>query len=65
MGHLHRSTKGEIRRLAQLLNAELERPDPEGLTADDVRGGRAPTPGSRHRTERHWQRHGPRGHAPE
>ena len=31
---LHRSTKGEIRRLSQLLNAELERPDPEGLTDD-------------------------------
>ena len=28
---LHRSTKGEIRRLSQLLNAELERPDPEGF----------------------------------
>ena len=28
--HLHRATKGEIRRLAQLLNAELERPDPRG-----------------------------------
>ena len=29
--NLHRSTKGEIRRLSQLLNAELERPDPEGF----------------------------------
>ena len=36
LGNLHRSTKGEIRRLAQLLNAELERPDPEGLTGDDA-----------------------------
>jgi DivIVA domain-containing protein len=35
LGHLHRATKGEIRRLSQLLNAELERPDPEGLTAVD------------------------------
>jgi hypothetical protein len=35
LGNLHRSTKGEIRRLAQLLNAELQRPDPEGLTDDD------------------------------
>lgn len=32
---LHRSTKGEIRRLSQLLNAELERPDPEGLSDDN------------------------------
>jgi hypothetical protein len=31
---LHRSTKGEIRRLSQLLHAELERPDPEGLVGD-------------------------------
>ena len=36
LGNLHRSTKGEIRRLAQLLNAELQRPDPEGLTDDDA-----------------------------
>jgi hypothetical protein len=37
LGHLHRATKGEIRRLSQLLNAELERPDPEGLiVADDA-----------------------------
>ena len=35
LGHLHRATKGEIRRLSQMLNAELERPDPEGLHADD------------------------------
>ena len=35
LGNLHRSTKGEIRRLAQLLNAELQRPDPEGFTDDD------------------------------
>jgi len=35
LGNLHRSTKGEIRRLAQLLNAELQRPDPEGLADDD------------------------------
>ena len=27
---LHRSTKDELRRLAALLNAELERPDPQG-----------------------------------
>jgi DivIVA domain-containing protein len=36
LGNLHRSTKAEIRRLAQLLNAELERPDPDGLTGDDA-----------------------------
>ena len=36
LGNLHRSTKGEIRRLAQLLNAELQRPDPEGLADDDA-----------------------------
>ena len=41
LGHLHRATKGEIRRLAQLLNAELDRPDPEGLTDDERR---PPTP---------------------
>ncbi len=35
LANLHRSTKGEIRRLAQVLNAELQRPDPEGLTDDD------------------------------
>ena len=35
LGNLHRSTKGEIRRLAQLLNAELQRPDPEGFPDDD------------------------------
>ena len=35
LANLHRSTKGEIRRLAQLLNAELQRPDPEGFTDDD------------------------------
>ena len=28
VGYLHRSTKDELRRLATLLNAELERPDP-------------------------------------
>jgi DivIVA domain-containing protein len=43
---LHRSTKGEIRRLSQLLNAELERPDPEGLIenapAEPDRGPGAP-----------------------
>jgi DivIVA domain-containing protein len=31
MAHLHRSTKEELRRLAGLLNAELERPDPEAV----------------------------------
>ncbi len=46
LGALHRSTKGEVRRLAQLLNAELERPDPEGLTADEASaGGSAADPG--------------------
>ena len=28
VGYLHRSTKDELRRLAALLNSELERPDP-------------------------------------
>ena len=35
-------TKGEMRRLAHLLNAELERPDPEGLTADETSADRRP-----------------------
>jgi cell division septum initiation protein DivIVA len=35
VGHLHRTTKDELRRLAGLLNAELERPDPE-VPADAV-----------------------------
>ena len=44
LGHLHRATKGEIRRLSQLLNAELERPDPEGLTPTTTAAAdRAPT----------------------
>jgi DivIVA domain-containing protein len=30
--HLHRSTKEELRRLAGVLNAELQRPDPEAVT---------------------------------
>ena len=36
LSSLHRSTKGEIRRLSQVLNAELERPDPEGLNDDQA-----------------------------
>ena len=36
LGALHRSTKGEIRRLAHILSAELDRPDPEGITEDDA-----------------------------
>jgi hypothetical protein len=40
--NLHRSTKGEIRRLSQLLNAELERPDPEGLVDDPAQPERDP-----------------------
>jgi cell division septum initiation protein DivIVA len=32
VSHLHRTTKEELRRLAGMLNAELERPDPETLT---------------------------------
>ena len=43
---LHRSTKGEIRRLSQLLNAELERPDPEGLTDDAPAGSQSGNPAS-------------------
>jgi DivIVA domain-containing protein len=38
VGHLHRTTKEELRRLAGLLNAELERPDPDAVAdgpADD------------------------------
>jgi len=38
--HLHRSTKEELRRLAGLLNSELERPDPEA--AEEPSGGRVP-----------------------
>jgi hypothetical protein len=34
LSHLHRNTKGELRRLAQVLNAELERPDPDGEPAE-------------------------------
>ena len=44
LGNLHRSTKGEIRRLAQLLNAELQRPDPEGFP-DDESARSEPDPG--------------------
>jgi hypothetical protein len=46
--NLHRSTKGEIRRLSQLLNAELERPDPEGFVdgpAQPERDPGKPAPG--------------------
>jgi hypothetical protein len=39
---LHRSTKGEIRRLSQLLNAELERPDPEGFPDEPAQPERDP-----------------------
>jgi len=41
LGHLHRTTKEELRRLAGLLNAELERPDPE---ASIPNAGDGPTP---------------------
>ena len=41
VGHLHRTTKEELRRLAGLLNAELERPDPE-IVADGPAGDPAP-----------------------
>lgn len=60
VSHLHRTTKEELRRLASLLNAELDRPDPEVTTpaaehfaASDGRGAavraagpEGPTPGS-------------------
>ena len=32
VSHLHRTTKDELRRLASLLNSELDRPDPESAT---------------------------------
>jgi DivIVA domain-containing protein len=41
VGHLHRTTKEELRRLAGLLNAELERPDPDAV-ADGPAGDPAP-----------------------
>lgn len=44
LGALHRSTKGEIRRLAHILNTELDRPDPEGLTDDDASAADPGTP---------------------
>ena len=37
VGYLHRSTKDELRRLAGLLNAELERPDPEAAALGEER----------------------------
>ena len=33
LGRLHRSTKGELQRLAELLNTEAQRPDPDGEPA--------------------------------
>jgi cell division septum initiation protein DivIVA len=42
VSHLHRTTKEELRRLAGLLNSELERPDPEAATPPAA--GDAPTP---------------------
>ena len=39
--HLHRTTKDDLRRLAGLLNAELERPDPEDSVPN---AGDGPTP---------------------
>jgi flagellar biosynthesis/type III secretory pathway protein FliH len=39
LSHLHTSTKSEIRRLAEVLNAELERPDPgEAAEAPEPEG---------------------------
>ena len=38
VGYLHRSTRDELRRLATLLNAELERPEPADVPP--ARGGR-------------------------
>jgi cell division septum initiation protein DivIVA len=35
LSHLHTSTKGELRRLAEMLNAELDRPDPDGTAPVD------------------------------
>ena len=43
VGHIHRTTKDELRRLAGLLNAELERPDPEAAVADVPAGDPGPT----------------------
>jgi DivIVA domain-containing protein len=44
--HLHRTTKEEIRRLAGVLNAELERPDPEAVTPAGGAEQGAPAPSS-------------------
>lgn len=45
VGHLHRTTKDELRRLAGLLNAELDRPDPGSGGADgDATPRTAPRP---------------------
>jgi hypothetical protein len=45
VGHLHRTTRAELRRLAGLLNAELERPDPDAA-ADGPDDDRAAPAGS-------------------
>ena len=41
LDRLYRSTKGELRRLAELLNTEAQRPDPDGepAQADEPRSG--------------------------
>lgn len=46
VSHLHRTTKEELRRLAGLLNSELERPDPEAATPPAGDGPTSENPGS-------------------
>jgi DivIVA domain-containing protein len=43
LGNLYRTTRGELRRLAGLLNAEVERPEPEGAFAQAGEAGEAET----------------------
>ena len=46
VSHLHRTTKEELRRLAGVLNAELERPDPEATIPTAGDGPTPENPGS-------------------
>ena len=46
VSHLHRTTKEELRRLAGLLNAELQRPDPEATIPPAGDGPTPENPGS-------------------
>jgi regulator of protease activity HflC (stomatin/prohibitin superfamily) len=46
VSHLHRTTKEELRRLAGLLNAELERPDPGVASPPDAEAPTSENPGT-------------------